>query len=227
MDVPSADTLAETWQAIAQSWSGMLLGAGLLLVAVGAGSALANAPGIVPVRMVNWWVRKIALTVFRSRSAAFRLLVIFSNNVTVLAILVIAGVLTWLGIVAVAVLGMNIGIGIRVLAKQSQPYFEQHASVAENGGTSGRRHNRVVWGMALNLLEPVAILIALGLALTRAHLGLPASTVWWAFAIWIVPLLMIAAAGEALWIGAVVPRQGESNEDNARNVDSSSDEPFT
>ena len=54
----------------------------------------------------------------------------------------------------------------------------------------------------LNLLEPPAIIAAIGLSLGRSVVPLSPGQAWEAFAAWIVPALLIAAGGEALWLGA-------------------------
>jgi hypothetical protein len=47
-------------------------------------------------------------------------------------------------------------------------------------------------------------MIALGISMRRAALGLPAETVWATYAVWVVPLTLVAALGEAMWIGVVM-----------------------
>lgn len=56
-------------------------------------------------------------------------------------------------------------------------------------------------GLSLNMLEPPAIIVAIALALSRASIPLDAMDAWVAFLVWIVPAMLIAAGGEALWLG--------------------------
>ncbi len=76
----------------------------------------------------------------------------------------------------------------------------------EGGADTAEQHpidRAVAVGMALNLLEVPAILITLGLSMGRggATSGLLSGDVWTAYAVAVAPLLLIAAGGEALWLG--------------------------
>jgi|GEM_PF-3773079 len=55
--------------------------------------------------------------------------------------------------------------------------------------------------MAINLLEPPAIAVALGVALSAQPEPLSAAQVWGTFFVVVAPLMLAAACGESLWIG--------------------------
>ena len=209
MSLEDPGLIHHAWEAVSQSWPGMLLGGGLLLVATGAGTALAGVPSFLPVRLVKWWVRHIARFVFRSRSLTVRTAVVLLNNFTVLTLLVAAGAWTWGAVVAIAIIGVNLGIGLRVLRHETAPLFDGLTQSINRNPAASRDRRLVRWGTTLNLLEPPAIMIALGLSLRRAATALDADIVWFTFAMWVVPLTFVAAFGEALWIGVVV-RAAES-----------------
>ena len=61
---------------------------------------------------------------------------------------------------------------------------------------------RVIWGMGLNLLEPPAIAVALGLALSYSSAPLTDTQLWQTFVFVVAPLMLVAAGGESLWMGA-------------------------
>ena len=62
-----------------------------------------------------------------------------------------------------------------------------------------RRRIRI--GIALNMLEPPAIVVTLGLTLGLRTIPLTCEQAWQTFGVWVVPALFVAAAGEALWLG--------------------------
>ena len=74
------------------------------------------------------------------------------------------------------------------------------SSSLEHPGTTAPIKTMI--GVALNLLEPPAIVLVIGLSLGRTAAPLPAGVAWEMFVVWAVPLLLAAAAGEALWLGS-------------------------
>jgi hypothetical protein len=122
-------------------------------------------------------------------------LVILTNNTLVLAGLVALGTSRAGAAAGVAVVGVALGIGLRTLSEYS-PHW---SPPPPNCSPRIRRNVRV--GVALNLLEFPAIALAVGLSVGRGHLPLDDEGIWLAFGVWVVPLLILAAAGEALWLG--------------------------
>lgn len=155
----------------------------------------------MPVRLVRRWIDRVVRPLVASRSWARRTGVIVLNNITICAALTAAGSLGPLAWLAVAGVGFSLGIGLRLLL--AEPSFVEENAVSPPGGS------RLVagLGLALNLLEPPAILLAGGLALAQKALWpfLSATRAWCVFA-WVVPpLLILAAAGESLWMGILRP----------------------
>ncbi len=118
---------------------------------------------------------------------------IFINNASLLAVLVAVGRWSGTSVLAVACLGVSLGIAVRILSS--------HAC-AFGSGTPALRGRRAKLGIALNLLEPPAIMLAIGLSLGRRGIPLSPTQVWETFAVLAVPALLLAAGGEALWLGA-------------------------
>jgi len=80
---------------------------------------------------------------------------------------------------------------------------------------------RVRWGMALNMLEPPAIALTIGMAMAREPLHLPEVQLWKTFGLLVAPLMLAAACGESLWMG-VTPGFGSEG----RTAGSLADRPF-
>ncbi len=172
-----------------------------MLLAVGGGWQAASRAHWWPVRLVRRWIDRVVRPLVASRSWARRTGVIALNNITICAALTAAGSLGRLAWLAVAGVGFSLGIGLRLLL--AEPSLVEENAVSLPGGS------RLVagLGLALNLLEPPAILLAGGLALAQKALWpfLSATRAWCVFA-WVVPaLLILAAAGESLWMGMLRP----------------------
>ena len=110
-------------------------------------------------------------------------------------------------------MGMSLGIALRLLSSMDDEPLGSQA-------TTSPRQWLVNVGVALNMLEPPAIIVALGLAFGRQSASLSAASTWQAFAVLVVPALLFAAAGEALWIGECFSNCGTSNSDAAGLDDS-------
>lgn len=196
-----------TWDVVASIWPGILVGTGLILIATGAGWSTGQVESSAPVKFVAWWIERVILPLLRSPRWIVRAGIIFLNNAAILALLVFAGRWSLASIAAIAFTGLNLGIGLRVLARQ--PRAELEAAV----GNASRARSPANWklrvGMVLNLLEPPAILLTLGLSLRRSFLDLSPVLVWETFLIWVIPATLAAAGGEALWLG--VTRGGSSS----------------
>lgn len=172
-----------------------LLGTALVVVGAAAGWAVGRLNAASPVRLVAWWVRRVALPLLTGRSWVGRFGTIFVNNTAVLATLVCLGAWRITALAGVAGLGLCLGIGMRILASET-PAWGGLDSAADR-----RLQRRVRVGVALNLLEPPAIVLTCGLCLGRPMLG-SAQEAWETFALWVVPATALAAGGEAIWLGA-------------------------
>lgn len=205
--------LARSCEVIGTVWFQALLGSGLTLVGTGAGWAIGGNSTALPVRVVSWWVRKVALPLLRSRSWWRRAATIYLNNMAVLTGLMILGRWQTTALVAVAVLGVTLGIGLRVLAGEPDALFEVGAF------QSPGRARLIRVGMGLNLLEPPAIMLTIGLSL--AYPTLAPTRAWACFVFWVIPAMLLAAAGEALWLG----QASQGRTDGARPKNKSPDIP--
>lgn len=172
------------------------LGTGLLVAGAGAGWVSGQASRLPPVRLIAVWVRRVVLPLLRCQSWWRRATGIFVNNLSILAALLAVGRWHGVSLVGVAWLGLSLGIGLRVLSGASDEFGELDL------GSDSRARRCIRIGVALNLLEPPAIILTIGLSLSRAAVPLSAPQVWETFALWVVPLTLLAAAGEALWMGA-------------------------
>ncbi len=189
--------MADLWHVLDQSARPMLLGTIVLVMGAILGWKLSQYDRWLVTRWVSWWLNRVVLPLLESKSWARRALTIFTNNASMAAVTVALGYWTWTGWLAVTLLGIGLGAGFRLMANlawnmdtPSQPATPEH-------------RRRVHWGMMLNMLEPPAIIITLGLCLSQRAVGAHVNTldVWAAFSVCVLPLLAIAAGGESLWIG--------------------------
>lgn len=187
--------VAESFDVLVSVWRSMLLGTGLLMIAVFVGLMLGRERSLFPVRALAWWVDSVIAPMLAWRSWALRAGAIFTNNVLILVVLVSVGVWPLAVIVGIAVVGVSMGVALCVLAKLPDAF-------AVPSESQPRLRRRMRLGVLLNMLEPPAIIAALGLALGREPVHLSSGQVWAAFAIWILAPMAIAAGGESLWIGA-------------------------
>lgn len=168
-----------------------------MVVGAAAGWAMAGEPRLAPVRVVTWWVVRVAGPLLRCKSWWRGTAAIFLNNACILAALVAAGPWQATALIATAALGVSLGIGFRVLSglpgdlAVPWPIHDM------------RSQRRIRWGVALNLLEPPAIMLAIGLSLGQTGAGAVGSeSIWRTFAVVVIPLTLAAAGGEALWLAS-------------------------
>ncbi len=176
-------------------WKSILLGSALAVVSVGMGWKIGEVRLLSPVRLVRWWLTRIVLPRLRSRSWFHRTITIALNNLAILAGLLVAGGWRFAPIAGIAAVGVTMGIALRVLAELPEGMgipSPPRESWAER---------RVRVGMVLNLLEPPAIALTIGLSLGQSADGLPWGDAWEVFAVWVIPATLLAAGGEGLWIG--------------------------
>lgn len=190
------DVFLQSLSVIRDVWLPALLGTCVVAIGVGAGWALAQHARLPPVRLVAWWVRRIVLPLVRRRSWLGRSATIFVNNAGVLSALMLLGRWYAAALVGVASVGISLGIGLRVLANES---FGIGVPASATPPSISRR---IRLGLLLNMLEPPAIMLTIGLALGRTSIPLDGPLMWKTYMIWVIPALLVAAGGEALWIGA-------------------------
>ena len=196
----------DTLQVSLSVWRSALLGSLLGLVASMAGWAVAREASWPPVRLMAWWVRRVVFPLLSCRDWWRRCLIIFLNNATILAGLVALGRWAVLPIVGVAGIGLSLGMALRLLGER------QDGAVVLS--TESPVDLRARLGIALNMLEPPAIVLAIGLSLGQRPLGLSDEQAWLTFAVWGLPMLLLAAGGEALWLGRLQPSQCEDAAEN-------------
>jgi len=189
------DWYLPTWAVLEQVWWRALLGAALLAFACVSGWQISVSASLAPVRFVRWWVLNVLLPVLRGRSWAVRAAAIYANNMVILTLLVAVAAWSWAVIAGIAAIGVAMGIAVRTLSRE--PSMASPEVGRPDSGTS----RRVIWGMALNLLEPPAIAITLGLALSYTSAPLTDTQLWRTFGSVVAPLMLVAAGGEALWMG--------------------------
>ncbi len=175
-----------------------LIGGVVIVLAVAPGWWLGRDRGHLLVRTVGWWIDRIVHPLLVSRSWLRRTVTIAANNATVCATMVVLGPLGHVAWVAVAGVGLGLGIALRLMISLYLP------GLGDRQAPDAPRHPvRETIGLALNLLEVPAIMIAAGLSLAQgalsATLGLAEAAL--AFVAVALPLLIVSAAGEALWMG--------------------------
>ncbi len=195
----------DIWALVREIWPAVILSALLLTGGVLAGWRMARAESAPIVRLIAWWLSHIIIPWLRSGSWWARAATIFVNNTLVLAAVVAAGFRPGFGALAVAMLGLSLGIGLRILSTR-EDRFAAPSQLAD-----GWTKFRVRTGVALNLLEPPAILLATALGLARFWMPLPGLQAWLTYGLCAVPLLFVAACGEALWLGVYRYQQDASD----------------
>lgn len=188
---------AESLEVIRAVWGIAVLGTGLMLIGTVGGWVIGQTATLPPVRLVTWWIRGVVMPLLRCRSWWRRAATIFANNLSILALLVAAGRWHTVALVAVSGLGVSLGVGLRILMCQPAVPWEGKPRTER----SAKRRVRV--GIALNLLEPPAIALAIGLSLGRSGIPLSATQMWETFLLWVIPFTLLAALGEALWMGEI------------------------
>ncbi len=189
------ERLTDVGALLAEVWPATLVSAFVLLGGVCAGWRIAQNETTPIVRLIGWWLSHVIIPWLRSGSWWVRAATIFTNNTIVLAAVAASGFRPGYGALAVLSLGTSLGIGLRILSAQ-EDRFAAPSQLAD-----GWTRFRVRLGVVLNLLEPPAILLATTLSLARFWLPVPMAQMWWAYGACAVPLLFVAAGGEALWLG--------------------------
>lgn len=205
--------LDAVWGVLCASWYRALLASGLLVFACCAGWGISQNESLALVRFVRWWVGRVLWPLLCSRSWLARAATIYINNMVILCGLVALGRWSWAVIGGTALVGVVMGMAVRTLSG-----IPELSSPEVVGGGLGSW--RLRWGLGLNLLEPPAIAIALGLALSCGPESFSTAQAWGTFLIVVAPLMLVAAGGESLWMGESAAFQHGASR-NSRLADNS------
>jgi hypothetical protein len=175
---------------------GALAGGALLVACAVLGWWSSSSRRGLLVRCTSFWFDHVVSRVLAARSWTSRALLIAANNSLVCAGLVLLGALGWVVWIGIVATGLALGTALRLLAESD------HFDLTEVAPQPTGRRLALI-GIALNLLEPPAILVSVGLGLAQVAAGgtpdLRSASV--VFAGVVLPLLLLSAGGEALWMG--------------------------
>ena len=200
----------ETGELLLDLTPGALIGGVLVVICVPLGWKLGCRERGWLYRATCWWFAQVAQPLLACGSWSRRALIIAVNNSAVCGVLVLLGVLGGVAWLWVALMGVSLGIALKLLAALAwEDSGLAVAEVEEPGSTAGpprsaSRQRKLLTGIgfALNLLELPAILLSLGLCLGQGAwdviLGWQRALAL--FVLLVLPLLLVAAAGEALWL---------------------------
>jgi len=183
-----------------------LAGSGLILAATAIGWWGGRHRQRWPARVVRWWLNRVVRPLLASRSVSRRAAIIAANNAATCAGMVAlgaVGVVAWL---AVAAVGLSLGLALRLMsAAPPRP-------AAEPPPPARAQQVAAAIGVGFNLLEIPAIALAAGLCLAQEATSpsIEWAQAWQMFALLVLPTLMLAAIGEALWMGVYPPWGGLS-----------------
>jgi hypothetical protein len=182
-------------------WQEALVGGAVILVAAVVGAWVGGARHHWTVRIVAWWLARVVGPLLESRAWSGRAARIAANNSLICAAVVCLGALGHVAWLAVVCVGMGLGIALRLMSS-AIPDTEDHA---EDKPAMPRRPVLEAMGFVLNALEIPAIMLAAGLSLGQGAMSatLHLSSAMAIFGLVVVPLLVVSAAGEALWMGLV------------------------
>ena len=175
-----------------------LLGSGLILIGVALGWWEGQRRERWPARIVSSWLHHVVRPLLANCSWLRRATTIAANNALICFVMVTVGAVPPIAWLAVAAVGFGLGVALRLML----PSAPEPAAGTERP-TRWRRVTVAV-GVALNLLEVPAIALSAGLCLAQKALSpaIEGDEAWQVFAVIVLPVLVIAAAGEALWMGA-------------------------
>lgn len=193
-----------------------LVGAAIIVVACVLALAMGTVGGSRVGRLVDWWLQRVVKPLLGIDSFVKRAAAIAANNAFVCGIAVVAGAVWPLAWIAVAAIGFSLGLALRRMAPaQYRVDISEDLDPAAGGDrvdepvADAELANGATWwpvveglGLALNLLELPAIALSAGLSLSQGawvnRLTLGAALRQYATIV--LPLLIVAALGEALWL---------------------------
>ena len=187
--------LDEMFGTILLVWREGLMAGLVIAVSAVVGWRIGQAQGNWLARVVRWWLNHVVHPLFASRTWLRRAIIIAVNNSLICAVVVLLGSLghvAWIGITGV---GLGLGIALRLMNEEIEP------GLADREPSPRHHRTLVTIGMALNLLEVPAVMLSAGLSLGQAlSSSLALADALTAFAWFVLPLLLVGAAGEALWM---------------------------
>lgn len=220
-----AEEALDPFGAVLSTWPNMLMGVALLVFAMVAGHSIARDPSLGFVRATRWWVHRVVLPLVRHPSGIVRAVSIFVNNASIMAVLVAVGVWPWAAIGVTALVGVSMGVALRLLSGELLDFDPEQTQLTPGDAALLR------FGMGLNMLEPPAILASMGLGIGAIAAGLDRTDVWRSFLTVVLPLAGVAAMGEAMWLGATLrafpkppPEEGSDAADGSEQHYRESDE---
>lgn len=179
-------------------WPHMLIGMLWMILNIGIGLSLGRVRSFFLVRGVHWWMSHVMVPLLFKQFWWLRTITIFVNNMAILFGLILLGTWLYAALIGIGLVGLSMGIALRVLSDLPESFATPDDQMCE----SDRRRFRT--GMMLNLLEPPAIIVALGLSLGRTIAPLSHIEISEIISCWIFPAMLLAACGEALWIGVAI-----------------------
>jgi len=188
-------------------WTESLIGGAVIVVCVFVGWRAGYGRDSRLVRAVKWWLDHVVYYVVTSRSWLKRMLIIAANNSFICCCVVLIGCIdyvAWLGVVSV---GFCLGIALHLMiaGRRAELDGEGMSEGEVEEDKSGVSHISIpsMLGMLLNLLEVPAIMLSAGLALAQGTLSsqLDLTDALSGFVCIVLPLLILAAGGESLWMG--------------------------
>lgn len=183
-------------------WREALVGSAVIVVAAIIGWRFGAIRDAWFVRVIEVWMRYVLDPLRATRSWLVRMVMIFINNSLACGLLVLAGGVGSLGWLAALLMGLALGCGMRRLSA-SLPIepgeFNGQDDPEPRSAGSALLH---LIGLLLNLLEVPAIMLSVGLSLAQGGLsaGLDRAAAIEIYLSVVVPLLGVAAGGEALWM---------------------------
>lgn len=179
-------------------WGESLVGGAVIILGAVIGWRAGRARRHWPVRPIMWWLEHVVSPLIASRSWARRTVTIAANNSLICALVVLLGSLGHVAWLAIASVGLALGIALQLLWNVHMPQGDEIEYVP----ASPRRRALELIGIVLNLLEVPAIMLAAGSSLAQGAMScaLDLSGALWVFGWVVFPLLVVSAAGEALWM---------------------------
>jgi hypothetical protein len=189
-----------------------LIGGAVIVICVAVGWRAGRRRTGWLVRCTRYWFDRVAGPLLASGSWAKRALIIAANNSLVCFALVILGALghlAWLGLAAV---GLGLGAALRLM-------LDLPLANGVKTRLSWRKRVLAGLGIVLNLLEPPAILLSAGLSLAQGAMGdaLDLRLAVLLYVQFVLPVLVVAAGGEALWLTVYNIRS--AGRDESRQID--------
>ncbi len=204
--------MVESLHLLLSLWPNMIMATVLFGVGMGVGMSVGHTRSIVIVRGVQWWVANVIIPLLYKRSWLIKFLTILVNNMTILIGIVMLGTWSSAAIAGIAMVGFSMGIALRVFSNLPESFVVPN----NQGNESDRRRFRI--GMLLNLLEPPAIIIALGVALGRTSAPMTDEQGWAIVLYWVFPAMLLAAGGEALWMGVAIRKTASASGSSSNGV---------